>query len=522
MLVHRPIIMTDAGVVVSGHHKASEAGASVLREGGNAIDAAVAASAALSVAIPHMNGIGGDCIALYYDASRRQTIAINGSGRAPQKCSAQTIRAAGFREMPQRGPLAISACGLVDAWESVLERFGTRKLGALLTPAVRLAREGVPIDLVFQSFLAGPVYADLASRFPALIDIYGPAGQRRLGERLHNEALANSLEQIAGDGARVLYEGELGRRLAADLEAAGALLGLEDLKAHKTLLSPPLSVTYGGRRVHVAPPNSQGIALAILAGLADVAAGRTGVLEPFDPGPFLVNKAKAFDVRSTYAGDPERVSRPDRLLEPALLQSLHARDASEPPGLAPGGGDTSTLVVIDRHGNAVSWVQSLFEEFGSGVVSKSTGVVMHNRLALQSLDEGHPFALRPGERPFHTLCPALVEAEGFCEMAIATPGDHGQPQIIFQVLTRHYAESFNLQAAVEAPRIRHDSGSTVMVEDRVPAAWIDTIRRAGLQVTKVGEWSRLAGGVNAIRRFPDGLLMAAADPRRASYAVTAD
>jgi gamma-glutamyltranspeptidase/glutathione hydrolase len=169
----------------------------------------------------------------------------------------------------------------------------------------------------------------------------------------------------------------------------------------------------------------------------------------------------------------------------------------------------------------VSWVQSLFEEFGSGVISPSTGIVMHNRLALQRLTDG-PFQLRPGERPFHTLCPSLVEANGVCEMAIATPGDHGQPQAIFQVLTRHYAEGFHLQAAIEAPRIRHDAGVKVMVEDRAPLEWIEEIRGAGYEVSMIGPWSRLAGGVNAISRNPDGLLLAGADPRRASYAITAD
>lgn len=518
--VHRPILMSDAGAVVSGHHKASEAGAAVLRAGGNAIDAAVAASAVLCVAIPHMNGLGGDCIALHFDAATKQTTAINGSGRAPAAATPQRLRAAGCVEMPTRGPLTAPVCGLVDAWEHCLERFGTRALAELLQPAVRLAREGVPIDLNLRAFLSGPIYAALARDFPALVDLYGPPGLRPLGARLRNPALENTLRSIAAQGAETLYRGALGRALVADLAAAGTLLSGTDFADHATRFDAPLTVPYLGRRLHAAPPNAQGIALAVLSGLADLEAERTGRAAPLRPADFLKWKSIAFAVRAETAGDPDRLPRPDRLLHRNELLRLE-RDAAPTDALSPAAGDTSTLVAIDRHGNAVSWVQSLFAEFGSGVVSSSTGIVMHNRLALQTLSEG-PWTLRAGERPFHTLCPALVENDDGCEVAIATPGDHGQPQTIHQLLTRLFAEGFDLQAAIEAPRLRHDAGRCVMIEDRAPPEWISEIESCGFAVERIGPWSRLAGGVNAIQRQADGLLLAGADPRRASYAVTAD
>lgn len=520
--IHRPILMTDAGAVVSGHHKASEAGAAVLRAGGNAMDAAIAASAALCVAIPHMNGIGGDCIALYFDAASGATTAINGSGRAPAAISAEAVRRAGHDEMPARGPLSISVCGLVDAWEQCSARFGTRPLHDLILPAAGLAEDGVPVDPQLEAFLGGPVYAGLARDYPALAAFYGAPGSGRLGIRIRNPALASTLREIARAGARALYDGPVGRSLVADLDTAGALLSEQDLAGHRTRFDRPLSVEYLGRRLHAAPPNSQGLALAILSGLADLAARDDGRPRPMTPADYLRRKSIAFACRDQYVGDPDRVPHPEHLLEAQTLRTLQAGGpAAATPVMRPAG-DTSTLVVMDRSGNAVSWVQSLFEEFGSGVVSPSTGIVMHNRLGLQSLDPASPRALRGGERPFHTLCPALVEKDGACEVAIATPGDHGQPQTIHQVLTRLYADGDNIQAAIEAPRLRHDGGVEVMVEDRAPQSWIDEIAAAGFSVARIGPWSRLAGGVNAIRRTDDNLMMAGADPRRSSYAIAAD
>lgn len=517
MFVHRPIVMGDAGMVVSGHHKASEAGAAVLRAGGNAMDAAVAASAVLCVAIPHMNGLGGDVIALHYDAASRRTTAINGSGRAPMALTPDAVRAAGHAAMPLRGPLSVSVCGLVDAWERALARFGTRPLPGLLEPAEDLARTGVPVDLVLQAFLDGAEYRELAAEHPGLAALYGPPGPRLLGERIRNPALAEIIAAVMRGGADAFYRGPVARALAADLNAAGSPLTAEDFARHDTRFDEPLTVGFAGRRVSAAPPNSQGLVLAVLAGLHQRANPAGPV--PLDPAAYLRDKAAAFRLRARAAEDPDLAERPDGWLTPDGLDRL-AAEGEAPPAHRPTG-DTSTLVVIDRWGNAVSWVQSLFESFGSGVVSPSTGLVLHNRLGLQGINPGDPWPLRPGGRPFHTLCPALVDGADGCEIAVATPGDHGQPQTVFQVLLRLFAEGAHVQAAVEAPRIRHDGGREVMVEDRVPEAWLDAIRAAGFEPRSVGPWSRLMGGVNLIRRQPDGLLMGAADPRRAGYAVAA-
>ena len=184
-----------------------------------------------------------------------------------------------------------------------------------------------------------------------------------------------------------------------------------------------------------------------------------------------------------------------------------------------GGGDTSTFVVIDRNGQAVSWVQSLFEEFGSGVVCPDQGIVLHNRAALEQLNDDPVHGLKGGYRPFHTLCPALVTGPDGSIAAIATPGDHGQPQTLALVLRRHFEQGLDIQAAIEWPRLRHDSGREVMLEDRCPSSWDALLGSAGWNVRRVGPWSRVMGGVNAIVRQPDGLMMGGADPRRSSYAL---
>ncbi len=177
-------------------------------------------------------------------------------------------------------------------------------------------------------------------------------------------------------------------------------------------------------------------------------------------------------------------------------------------------------MVVDSAGNAVSWVQSLFEEFGSGIVSERTGVVLHNRLCLEQLNDDPSRGLRPGMRPFHTLCPALVVGRQGCDMAIATPGDHGQPQTIYQVLRHVYVDAVPIQEAIERPRLRHDLGEVVMVEDRAPAIWMDDLKASGYSIRDVGSWSRLMGGVNAVHRLSEDVWSAGADPRRSSYAVT--
>ena len=515
---HRPVVMGDKGIVVAGHHRAAEAGAMILRAGGNAIDAAVATAATLAIAIPFMNGLGGDCFALYA-RSRDDITAINGSGAVPRAASVEEFHRRGVMTMPLRGPLTVSVPGFVAAIGEAAERFGTLPLPQLLEPAIALAEKGIPIDTAAAAFFNGPVYASLVSDFPMLAEMFGAAGRRSLGERLKQPAAAATLRKLATDGWRAFYDGPLSRAWLSAAREAGVLLDHDDLAEHRTEFARPLSVRWRGRTVCAAPPNSQGIALLAMLAFLEAqpdAPPRDGSDPLIDPVAHLRYKTQAFEIRDAYCADPRRVAMPSDLLAAHRLAPILEGTRVETRA---GGGDTSTFVLIDAEGRSVSWVQSLFEEYGSGVACPDQGIVLQNRAALERLDQNPIRGLKGGYRPFHTLCPALVVGPEGELTAIATPGDHGQPQTLALVLRRHFEQGLDIQAAIEWPRLRHDSGSEVMLEDRCPSSWDLLLRAAGYSTRRVGAWSRLMGGVNAIARRSDGLMMGGADPRRSSYTL---
>jgi gamma-glutamyltranspeptidase/glutathione hydrolase len=517
---HRPLLMAETGMVVSGHPLASAAGAAILRRGGNAMDAAVATAATLAIAIPFMNGLGGDAIALWANSSGEVT-AINGSGRTPAAATVEHMRALGLTRLPRRGPLSVSVPGVVAAWGQSLERFGTMEWADVLAPAIHLAETGVPLDRTAVKFFNGEEYAALAAEFPDLGRLFVPPASASLGQRLRQPAAARTLQQLAAEGWRGFYTGSVAEKWLPEARKAGVLAAPADLAVHETLFTDALSTWWMERRVHVAPPNSQGIALIAMLGLEGNGdeAGSPAIEGGIDPVVHLRRKLSAFSIRDAYCSDPDRVRLPSTMLSAEALAALEW--SARPPVAVTGGGDTSTLVVIDAEGNAVSWAQSLFEAFGSGVACPSSGIVLHNRMMMERLDDDPVRGLLPGKRPFHTLAPAMVTAGGRVDMAIATPGDHGQTQSLLQVLRHHYQAGLDLQAAIERPRLRHDAGKKVLAENRVPAAWSAALKEAGWELEDVGPWSRLMGGVNAIRRMPDGLLMGGADPRRECYAVSA-
>jgi gamma-glutamyltranspeptidase len=515
---HRPVIMSERGMVVAGHPRASAAGAAILRGGGNAIDAAIAAAATLAIAIPFMNGLGGDAIALHATANGDVT-AINGSGCTPRSISAAVLRKQGLTSMPQRGPFPVTVPGVVAAWGEALERFGSRSLEEVLEPAIALAETGVTLDASATGFFNGVEYTELVREFPALGVQYGRAGGRLLGENLKQPAAARTMRTIAKRGWREFYSGALASQWLSKARDQGVLIEQQDLAEHTTLFEKALSTDWRGRKVHVAPPNSQGLALLAMLRLAEIrpAPAPTDGSDPLiDPLAYLARKNQAFVMRDAYCADQRRVTLPEDILSPDRLRELALH--TEPTMSRSGGGDTSTLVVIDANGNAVSWVQSLFESFGSGIVCPDQGMVLHNRGMLERLDDDPVRGLRGGFRPFHTLCPAVMTGEAGIELAIATPGDHGQPQSIYQVIRRHFEQGLDIQTAIEWPRLRHDDGEEVILEQRCPSSWDEHLSKQGWRVRRVDSWSRLMGGVNAIRRS-DGLLMGGADPRRSSYAI---
>lgn len=534
---NRPEVRGINGAVSAGHPLAAAAGHDVLRRGGNAIDAAVAMAGVLAVVRPHMNGVGGDAFALYHEAATGRVYALNGSGRAGALATPELFAARGLDEVPGSGPLSVSVPGAVAAWVDALDRFGTMSRQELLDPAIEFARDGFPVSTRLAS--------DIAASSRALNDhasaLYTPGGEPpRAGSLLRNPALATTLERIVHEGKAGFYHGEVAERLAAFIEAEGGQLRAADLGAHTTTWVEPLRGSFGGFAMLVLPPNTQGIAQLQLFEMArafDLEAMGAGSAEYLHT--LIELKKLAFADRDQWAADPEFTDIPlDELLDPAYLARRAAmvtpdaaaeerrtgiQAAAAVAGPSGGGndsGDTVYLTAVDRWGNAVSWIQSLYAGFGSGLLEPETGVVLHNRGALFNLEPGHPNIIAPGKRPYHTLTPMMaLRADGAFAFTLGTPGGDSQPQSLLQIVNNMVHFGMTPQAAIEAPRFRSYGGLRVAVEDRFTPAVLARLGELGHDIDVVHGWTATFGGAQMIFRDPNGTLTAASDPRREAYAI---
>ena len=491
----------NKGLVVSGHKEATKAGIEILKKGGNAIDAAIAASAALAVSIPNMNGLGGDSIALWFDQKKNKVVAINGSGKSPYKASIKYFKSKKYKKIPRRGPLSISIPGLVHAWEKSLKEYGTKSLKEVLNPAIKLAKKGIKVDKYLKNFFEGNVYKSLIKKNKYLSDIYGNKKKYNIGLKIKQIQLGNTLAEISKKGSSSFYEGEVSKKIIYDLKKQGSIISYKDLKNHKTLIQKAISTKYHEQKVFTAPPNSQGLALLFMCKFFEESKSNN---KNIDINEFLKIKKESFFYRNKYCIDPTISTFTKKKFNQKRIKSRKFNNYLNNNV----SGDTSTLVVIDKKGNAVSWVQSLFEEFGSGIVSPSTGIVFHNRLYLEKLFKNRNNDLRPNKRPFHTLCPTIVLKNNKCDLAIATPGDHGQPQTIYQILHHVYKNNLTIQNAINKPRIRHDSGKQILVEKNF------YLKKTNLIIKKYNKPDRLFGGVTAIKRKNNNALSRGIDRRR--------
>lgn len=529
---NRPDVRGTLGAVASDHPLASAAGIQVLQAGGNAMDAAIAMAGVLSVTRPHMNGVGGDAFALIWDGEANELHALNGSGRAGSAATPDLF--AGMDGFPQVGPLSVSVPGAVAAWVDAHERFGSRPLASLLEPAIRYARDGFPVS------------TRLASDFQAQGDdlngpgreLFLPGGSPpQVGSLLRNEALAATLERIARSGKAGFYQGPVAEALASFLEAQGGHLRLPDFRSHTSTWVDPLAVDYLEHTFYVLPPNTQGLAQLQMMEMA----------KSFDLNDFGHNtssylhalvevKKLAFADRERWVADPEvdipleQLTDPAYLADRAGLVSMERALAEVEPGIgaegpdeaAPGddSGDTVYFTVVDRWGNAVSWIQSLYAGFGSGLLEPTTGVVLQNRAALFTLEEGHPNQVAPGKRPFHTLTPMLALRDGELAFTIGTPGGDSQPQSLLQIVNNLLLFGMTPQEAVEAPRFRSQGGLSLLLEDRISPHVRDELAERGHEIRVIPGWTATFGGAQMILVEPGtGTLTAAADPRREAYAI---
>ena len=532
---NRPDVRGMRAAVSSDHPLATQVGLSVLEEGGTATDAIIAMAAVLAVVRPHMNGVGGDAFGIFYDGESGEVVALNGSGRTGALATPAFFRDGGNEEIPGVGPLSVSVPGAVAAWVDAHERFGTRPFAELLAPAVEYARDGFPVS----TRLASDFEEQGGSLNEAGRDLYLPGGSPPpVGSVLSNPALARTLEGIARRGKAGFYRGPVADRLSAFLEQEGGHVRASDLAAHTSTWVDPLSGEYLGHTFLVMPPNTQGVAQLALMEMSkafDLAS------MGHNTAPYLHTlielKKLAFADRDRWIADPEHADVPvDRLLDPeylreraALVDAARAAESVE-PGFgdeiateepdADDAGDTVYLTAVDQYGNAVSWIQSLFAGFGSGLLETETGVLLHNRGSLFTLEDGHPNQVAPGKRPYHTLTPMMALRDGELAFTLGTPGGDSQTQSLLQIVHNLLLFGMTPQEALEAPRFRSQGGVRVSIEAWVPASVQAGLERLGHELRPVRGWTATFGGAQMILVEPgSGTLTAAADPRREAYAL---
>ncbi|HEY4318547.1 MAG TPA: gamma-glutamyltransferase family protein [Herbaspirillum sp.] len=514
------------GVAVAPHHLASQAALAILRKGGNAIEAMIAAASTIAVVYPHMNSIGGDGFWLILKPDG-ETLAIDACGAAAGAADIDSYRAQGLAAIPTRGPLAANTvAGTVSGWELALQVSarlgGTQALPDLLADAIHYARNGFPVT--DSQSAATQAKLDELRGVAGFSEVFLPAGKvPHAGSNFTNAALANTLQTLAEQGLDSFYRGDLAHRIAADLATVGSPLGLADLQRHRAESKRPLQLAHSlGTLFNTAPPTQGLVSLAIL-GLLD----RTGLAsleaDSADHVHLTVEATKlAFGLRDRYITDPAHMSvDPQSLLETGALdrlaQAIDPRHAA-PWGAGRGPGDTIWMGACDSSGLAVSFIQSIYHEFGSGVVLPETGINWQNRGASFSLDPAHLCALRPGKKPFHTLNPAAARLRDGRVMVYGNMGGDGQPQSQAAVFTRHAIFGQPLQQAIAAPRwllgrTWGESTDSLKLESRFPQDTVQALRARGHQVDILGAYDATFGHAGAIVRHPDGMLEAASDPR---------
>ena len=530
------VVLAGSGMIATAHPLASAAGLGVLQRGGNAMDAALAASAVCNVVLPEMCGLGGDTFFLYHEAASGRTYGLNSSGIAPSAASREEFLRQGQGQMPFYGPLSVGVPGAVDAYAVAAERFASRPLAELFAPAIAYAERGHPLAPSVARHIAGAA-AELA-KYPASAATYLPGGRPPApGRRFANPALARSLRLVAERGRAAFYEGELGERIVAALRDLGGLFTMEDWAGHRAeLYEPPIATTYRGKTVYQTSLPSQGHILLEelnivehedLAALGHNSAAAIHLL--------VEAKKLAYADRLAHAGDPRFVDTPlDLLISKEFAarryREIDPRRAREPRGapLPERGGDTTYLCVVDRDGNACSYITSLSAAMGSGVVAGDTGILLNNRVGRGfTLEEGHPNVLAGGKRTMHTLNCFLVADGGRPWLVGGTPGGDGQPQWNLQLLTNIIDHGLDLQAAIEAPRWTSFPGTDpinlhqpfeLRVEDRVGPEVLRGLEERGHRVTPLGPWSA-GGAAQLIALDPDGALRGGSDPRAEGQAL---
>lgn len=525
----RSTVHASRGLVATSQPLAAEAGLSVLRSGGNAFDAAVATAAALNVVEPTSTGLGGDVFGLYRTADG-EVGAIRSCGAAPASATLDDVRETLADErnvdpadvtMPKESAHAVTVPGTARGWEATVRELGTATLEEVLRPAIEYAMEGYPVsEVIANDWIQGEdLFTDAHARDAYLVD-----GERapRPGERVRLPELGETLQTIADRGADAVYEGEIGEKIVAEVQSKGGFLTLDDLSSFEPEFVEPVSATYNGVDVYELPPNNQGlIALEALKIAEELDAGEAPYNSPERVHKFAEAMKLAFHDGHYYITDPEYEPVPD------LADEDYARKRAEevgqtpidPPEIGyPNGEDADTvlLTVADQEGNVVSYINSRFDGFGSGLVAGDTGIALQNRGWSFSLDPDHPNRFAPGKRPFHTLIPAIARFDTDDWLAFGVMGGYMQPQGHVQVLSNLIDYDMSLQRALDEPRWRYRENGRLAVEGRFDSNVMTKLARRGHDVTVLPP-TEFGGG--QIARNNDGTLSGASEPRKDGHAT---
>ena len=540
---YRATTMGTNGMVTTPHYLASQAALEVLQKGGNAVEAAIAAASTIAVVYPHMNSIGGDNFWLIYNAKTKEVKALNSSGRAGENVTIDFYQKAGFAKIPARGPLAANTVpGAVAGWGEA-HSYAESEIGnslawsELLQRAIRYAKEGFPLTESQAYWTTVNLEDDLEfralQRFDEFARIYLKDGESpQPGAVFKQTDLGKTLQYIAENGAQSFYDGEIAQKIVSDLERLGGLLTLNDFKRHTSDWVKPISVDYRGYKAYNLPPNTQGMAsLSILNILNhfdfnEIEEGSAGYYH------LLVEAIKlAFVDRDQYLTDPQFSNIPlDDLLSPErgeklaniIKENLRAKELQPLDAK----GDTVWFGVVDNEGNAVSFIQSIYHEFGSAIIPEGTGVILQNRGSFFSLDETHVNCLMPGKRTFHTLNPAMLLRENQPALVYGTMGGEGQPQTQAMLVTRIIDYEMSVQAAIEAPRFLYGrtwgaSSNSLKVENRISEQVRAALEQQGHHLEVLSDFTDTMGHAGAIYIDSDtNVKFGGTDPRSDGAALS--
>lgn len=525
----RSMVISQRGIAATSQTLASQAAAQVLARGGSAVDAAIAANAVLTVVEPMMNGIGGDLFAIVREAATGEVVGLNASGWAPRRLTIELLREKGYASMPQDGIFSVTVPGCVDGWEKLHRRYGKLPWAELFRPAIYYAEQRFPVTEWIATHWSAAV--EKLRNEPDAARLFLPGGKSPgVGDLFRNPDLGKALRLVAEGGAKAFYEGPIAEAMLRTSARLGGVLEADDLKDFASEWVKPISTDYRGWTIYELPPNSQGLA----------ALEMLNIMERFPLPDYPAESADAYHIKieaqklayqdlARYVADPRFAEVP---VEGLLAKPYAARRASEidrgkarcrvePGRPLAGQGDTVYLAVVDREGNLVSLIQSIYLAFGSGVVVEGMGFHLHNRAAMFDLDPDHANALAPRKRPFHTIIPALMERERL-HIGFGIMGGRNQAQAHAQFVSNVVDHRMNIQAALEAPRFTklNFSGCDVMIEGRLPAATYEELRRRGHQLELLGDFASPVGGGQAVAfDSATGVKYGASSPRKDGAAV---